>query len=400
MKIAFDGKRALRNFTGLGNYSRLVIESLAQQYPEDKLTIFAPEYSMERFAGNSRLQGILNLQNAEIRPIVPTDLRFVFKGLPSSLRKSLWRTFCIPDALKGIGADLYHGLSNELPLNMDKAGLPSVLTMHDVIYRTMPHCYSPIDRALYNYKYGHSCRVASRIIAISECTKKDVIRFYGIPEGKIDVVYQGIDANFRRAVTPSEIEEVRARYSLPERYIIQVGSIEERKNALLSVRALQGLPTDVRLLLVGRHTPYVNQLKKEAEKLRLTERVRFLHSVPFPDLPPLLHGASAALYPSRYEGFGLPVLEALACGAPVIAATGSCLEEAGGEAAFYVHPDDDASAAKILQAIISGSTDIAGRRAEGLRHTEKFTNDTVASNTRKVYEKAIREFRESHATTK
>lgn len=400
MKIAFDGKRALRNFTGLGNYSRLVIESLARQFPEDKLTIFAPEFSLERFAGNSRLQSLFNLQNAEIRPIVSSDLNLVYKGFPSSLRKSLWRTFYIPKALRGIGADLYHGLSNELPLNMDKAGMPSVLTMHDVIYRTMPHCYSPIDRVLYDYKYGHSCRVATRIIAISECTKKDVMRFYGIPEEKIDVVYQGIDANFRRAVTPSEIAEVRARYSLPERYVIQVGSIEERKNALLSVRALQGLPTDVRLLLVGRHTPYVNQLKREAEKLRLTERVQFLHSVPFPDLPPLLHAASAALYTSRYEGFGLPVLEALACGAPVIAATGSCLEEAGGEAAFYVHPDDAESASQILQAILSGSIDTAARRAEGLRHAEKFTNDTVASNTRKVYEKAIREIQESQCTAK
>ncbi|MBD5232230.1 MAG: glycosyltransferase family 4 protein [Bacteroidales bacterium] len=379
IRIAYDAKRAVQNMTGLGNYSRLIIESIGREYPSDRLTLFAP-----RHRDNPRMAGILALPNVE--------LRFPQKG-EAPLGTAFWRTFGLPRLLARGDYEIYHGLSNELPLNISRAGIPSVVTMHDVIYRRMPQCYSPIDRKIYDLKYGRSCRQATRIIAISECTKRDVMEYYGVPEEKIDIVYQGVDEIFKRPFTPAEIEQAIRKHGLQKPYILQVGSIEERKNAMLSVRALTALPADIELVLVGRPTPYLDKVLKKAERLGVRSRVRLLHGVPFPDLPLLYRGAAAAAYPSRYEGFGLPVLEALTCGTPCVAATGSCLEEAGGPGALYVDPDDTPAMAQALNKLLTDSDLRETLRAEGLRHADRFRGADVAANTRTVYLKAIEDFR-------
>ncbi|MDE7109614.1 MAG: glycosyltransferase family 4 protein, partial [Muribaculaceae bacterium] len=236
MIIGYDGKRAVSNMTGLGNYSRLVIESVAEAYPASRLLVYTPKLS-----DNPRLAGMRSLHNVEFRLPPPQG----FKG-------SLWRSFGITNNLRADKVEIFHGLSNELPLNISSAGIPSVLTMHDVIYRRRPQCYNAIDRLLYDYKYGRSCRNATRIIAVSGRTKDDVVELYGIDPSKIDVVYQGCDASFRHIIPEGDLEAVRRRLLLPQRYVLQVGTIEERKNLELTVRALSSLPADVKLLVVGR----------------------------------------------------------------------------------------------------------------------------------------------------
>ena len=375
MNIAYDGKRAVQNLTGLGNYSRLIVESVAREYPQHSLTLFAPSRR-----DNPRLAPVLSLPNV--------SMRLPQKG-EAPLGGSLWRTFGITRLLKPSGAALFHGLSNELPLNISRAGIPSVLTMHDVIYRTMPECYKAADRLIYDLKYGASCRAATRIIAISECTKRDIMRFYGVPEEKISVIYQGCDNIFHAEPTPDALAEVRKIYDLPERYLIQVGSIETRKNAALSVRALSALASPVPLLLIGRPTPYLREVERLAEELGVRDRLRVLHDVPFRHLPLLYRQAAAALYPSRYEGFGIPVLEALTCGTPCIAATGSCLEEAGGEAALYVDPDDARALARAADALISGGPEVAERIGRGLRHAATFDNSRIAARVMDVYRSVL-----------
>lgn len=363
--------------TGLGNYSRLVIESIGREYPHDRLTIFAP-----RHRDNPRMKGIMSLRNVKVR--------YPEKG-EAPFGSAVWRTLGITKLLTRQNIEIFHGLSNELPLNIRKARIPTVLTMHDVIYRRMPSCYSTIDRAIYDLKYGASCRAATRIIAISECTKRDIMEYYGVDERKIDVVYQGVDEIFKQPHTPDEVESARRKYSLPPQYLLQVGSIEERKNALLSVQALPSLH-GCELILVGRETPYLKRVLREAERLGVRRRVRTLHDVPFLDLPLLYRGAAAALYPSRYEGFGLPVLEALTCGVACIAATGSCLEEAGGNAALYVNPDNPRELADAVNTLLTDKQLLNNRIQEGLRHAAKFSNADVAANTRNVYVRAIDEW--------
>lgn len=376
MKIGYDGKRAVRNMTGLGNYSRLVIESVGREYPDDRLIIYTSE-----MRENSRLNNIRKLENVEFRLPENSEKRF---------GASVWRTWGITRRLQNDDIDLYHGLSNELPLNIRKSGVPSVVTIHDLIYRRLPYCYTAIDRRIYDFKYGESCRNADRIIAVSECTKRDIMELYGIDEEKIDVVYQGCDNSFRRHLGDEELNAIRNKYDLPSRFVLQVGTIERRKNAELSVRALAAIATDVKLVLVGKGGKYLEEIMRIAEQERVADRILHLANVPFTDLPGINQSAEVIVYPSRYEGFGIPVLEGLASRRPVIAAKGSCLEEAGGEKSIYVAPDDTKAMTDALNAVIRKEIDLSEMIACGERHSLKFDNDSVAQNLHEVYEKTIR----------
>ena len=374
MRIGFDGKRAVNNMTGLGNYSRLVIESMADSYPGSEMLVYVPELKK-----NPRLKGLEERHNVEFHlpPVAG------FGG-------ALWRSFGLTNNLAADKVSIYHGLSNKLPLNISAAGIPSVVTMHDVIYRRMPECYSGVDRILYDFKYGRSCRNATRIIAVSECTKRDVAELYGVDPGKIDVVYQGCDDSFRREIPEEELEGVRRRLGLPGRYVLQVGTIEERKNLELTVRGMASLPKDVCLLAVGRDRKgYMDKVKKIAAEAGVADRLIFRHDISFADLPAVNRLAAAVAYPSRYEGFGIPILEALESGRPVVAATGSCLEEAGGEGAVYVNPDDARGMGEALNAILTGSADVARMTGEGKRHASRFDTSGMASRIMAVYERAI-----------
>lgn len=377
MKIGFDGKRAVSNMTGLGNYSRLVIERLAKEFPVDSFYVYTP-----KLGHNPRLEAILDLHNVDFRLPPPMG----FKG-------SIWRTYGIPGNLRADGIDIFHGLSNELPLNIKSAHIPSVVTIHDVIYRRLPYCYKPIDRAIYDYKYGKSCQNATRIIAISECTKKDIMEFYGVPEDKIDVIYQGCDDSFRRKWSAEELKELRTRLHLPERYLVQVGTIEKRKNLELSIRALSALKDPIPLVVIGRdHHGYLSFVKRLAEELGVTDRVLFIDRVDFKDLPGVYQGAEVILYPSRYEGFGLPVIEGIESNRPVIAATGSCLEEAGGEKTIYVSPDSPHEMKEALEALLSKAINIDDIVESGKRHVAQFNTSLMTENIMKTYQAAKMSF--------
>lgn len=374
LKIGYDAKRAFCNNTGLGNYSRFVIEGIARENPQDTLLLYTP-----KTIGNPRIEPILALPNVEPRfPAGPG-----FKG-------SLWRTFGIPNHLRADKVDLYHGLSNELPLTIREAGVPSVLTMHDVIYRRLPGGYSLFDRVADDIKYGKSCRNATHIIAVSECTKRDVVELYGVSPDNVTVVYQGCDEIFRKEPAEKALEDVGKRYRLPDHYVLQVGTVEKRKNLEQTIRALKMLPTGVSLVVVGRDNKgYKKYCQKLASETGVSERVIWLEGVPFADLPLIYRRAEVVAYPSRYEGFGIPVLEGLASGRPVVAATGSCLEEAGGDAAIYVNPDSADELASALLSILRNETDVEGMIRRGLAHADRFRLSDMASEVMKVYTRVL-----------
>lgn len=375
MKVGMDGKRAVLNNTGLGNYSRYCVNIMSMAFPSTRFVLYSPKYS-----DNERLAPLLDRANVEL--FVP-DLKPDWGPV-----RSFWRTFDMPLRLKADGIDVYHGLSNELPLTI-KNVCPAVVTIHDLIYRRFPQGYAAIDRRLYDFKYSRSARIADRVIAISECTKNDLVADYGIDPAKIDVIYQGVDPIFTLAVDTARKQEIRARYSLPERYILAVGTVEERKNVLLAVKALPKLPESVKLVIVGgMKGDYAALVRREIERLGLSDRVMHLQ-VPFNDLPTLYADAAFASYTSRYEGFGLPVVEALTMGTPVIACTGSCLEEAGGEGAIYVSPDDVDAYVEAARRLLDDNVfrDIKSRL--GLKHVRRFSADTFAKATMASYNKAI-----------
>jgi glycosyltransferase involved in cell wall biosynthesis len=267
---------------------------------------------------------------------------------------------------------LYHGLSNEVPLSIDRLGVSSVVTAHDVIWRKFPSDYKAIDRQLYDFKYGRSMQIATSIIAISECTKRDIIDAYGIDPDKITVIYQGCHERFHR-VTEAAEAAVMQNYNLPERYYVAVGTVQGRKNQLMAAKALPALPADIKLVIVGGRTDYAKQIDRFAAAHGVTDRIIWLPSVPVTEIPALYSGAIFSSYTSRYEGFGIPVIESLSCHTPVIAATGSCLEEAGGKGAIYVNPDDVDEYVEAARQLIDNPYNRSKLVTNGLQHIKKLT---------------------------
>lgn len=376
--IGMDGKRAVQNNTGLGNYSRYTLNILSLAYPSAQFRLYAPKNMP-----NERLEPLLGRENVSLT--VP-DTSF------GGIGRAFWRTVDLPLDLRRDNVALYHGLSNELPMTI-RGVCPSVVTIHDVIWRRSPADYKAVDRRIYDFKYGRSARIATRVIAISECTKRDLVADFGIDPSKIDVIYQGVDPIFSLDINTERRQEVRAKYSLPAHYIACVGTVQPRKNQLLVVRALALLPKNVHLVIVGRMDgAYADSVRREIERLGLSDRVKHLQGVPFTDLPYIYADADASVYPSRYEGFGLPVVESLTVGTPVVAATGSCLEEAGGDGAVYVNPDDADSLASELLHIIDDRIYRDKLSRYGRRHVRKFSADTFAKATMASYQKAILAF--------
>lgn len=370
MTVGFDAKRIVRNGTGLGSYGRTLVNDLAA-FDSLELRLYAPD------KGRDSLRQQVKETNS---------LHFVYPhsslvGLPqpfSSLYKSYWRSRGIVTQLKHDGIQVFHGLSGELPVGIHKTGIKTVVTIHDLIFMRHPEYYHPIDVKIYTRKFFKTLKEADRIVAISECTRRDIIELGGVPKERIDLIYQSCATRFTPVDNPAELQRVSAKYGLPVRYVLSVGSIEKRKNMLLAVKALAWMPEEIHLLLVGRSTKYAHSIDEYAQKNGFSARLHMLHGVPDEDLPALYTQAEAFVYPSRYEGFGIPVIEAVRMGLPVVACTGSCLEEAGGPDNIYVGPDDPEALAAALLKVMRGADGREERIRRSQDYIRRFENSDAA----------------------
>jgi glycosyltransferase involved in cell wall biosynthesis len=359
LKIGFDAKRIVRNGTGLGSYGRTLVNDLAS-YPLE-LRLYAPDQGRDQLRQQIR-------QQENVSFCYPAQ-----SALPFS--KALWRSKGIVSDLKRDGIKVFHGLSGELPIGIRQSGIKSVVTIHDLIFLRHPEFYHWIDTKIYAWKFRQTLREADHIIAISECTKRDILAYGEVDERKISVIYQSCAPKF--SVSQSAMPS--------NRYILSVGSIEARKNILLAVKALPYLPEAVSLVIVGRHTPYTDEVIAYAKKEGLTHRIKIMHGVSDEELPKLYAGAEAFVYPSRYEGFGIPIIEAISCGLPVVACTGSCLEEAGGPDALYVDPDDAEAMAQAIKQVLRGAEGREARIERSQRYIERFAGNDVAGQVVELY---------------
>ena len=381
MLIGYDAKRIVRNSTGLGSYARTLVNSLSVQAEQrgDRLRLYAPDM------GNDALRCQVT-ESETTRFVLPATAH-------SRLARAYWRSKGIVGQMKNEGIALYHGLSGELPYGIKRGGIRSVVTIHDLIFMRHPEYYNPIDVWIYKQKFHLACREADRIIAISECTRRDIIELGGVSRDKIDVVYQSFGSQFLRSVSENEMQTIHAEYDLPARYVLQVGTVEERKNALLTLKAMEHLPDDISLVIVGRQTRYADEIKQYAAEHHLTARLHLLNHVPYDHLPAIYHAAEVFAYPSRYEGFGIPIIEAIESGLPVVAATGSCLEEAGGPDCLYVAPDDDIAMAEAISQSLIGSEKRDERIRLSQQYIKKFEGNDIAKTVFEIYDKVMAERR-------
>lgn len=366
MRIGFDGKRTTQNLTGLGNYGRYIVGLLAKFNLGSEHIIFALKPPLP----NLKVTGALYSY--------PSD-----KSI-----KSLWRSFGIVKDLSKQKIDLFHGLSNEIPYGLKTAHIPSVVTIHDLIFLRYPKYYSIIDRIIYKIKFRYAANHADRIIAISNQTKNDLINYLNIKEERISVIYQSCDPVFYQPVSKASRNAVIKKHNLPEKYILNVGTIEERKNLMLVAQALTKIE-DVQLVVIGKETSYTKKVKEFIRSNKLSERIHFLHTVQHSDLPAIFQQAQLFVYPSRFEGFGIPVIEALHSGIPVIAATGSCLEEAGGPGSIYVDPDNAEELAEKMRYVLDNNDKRRLMIAEGKKHLEQFQDATIAAQISQLYKNII-----------
>lgn len=371
MRIGFDAKRLFFNNRGLGNYSRSTVSLLMRYAPQHSYTLFSPRACP--LYGDDLA--------ARLPVITPTGF--------DALAPAIWRSHTMGRTLSRCRIDLYHGLCHEVPSDIKTTNVRSVVTMHDLIFVRYPHLYTAAERFAFNKKYKHSCLCADRIIAISEQTRNDLTEIWNIDPAKIDVVYQGCSPRFAEKADQQTLHEVRELYSLPQQYLLYVGAIEERKNLGLVLRAMAEYNIDIPLVACGASTPYEYQLRSYISAHGLRSRVRFLHGVPFKHVPALYQMSHALVYPSRFEGFGIPIIEALTSGIPCITTRGGVFMETGGNACRYVGPDQVDEMAQALDEVINDN-DMRQRMIDrGFRHITRFSESSIARNLMAVYQRAV-----------
>ena len=370
MKIGFDAKRAISNNTGLGNYSRDTIRVLAHYFTNNQYLLYT------------------STENINTTPPFIANNKHIVINQPRSLFdktfKTYWRSKNIVKDLSAHKIDIYHGLSNELPIGIEKTSIKTIVTIHDLIFMRFPQFFNILDRKIYYKKSKSACQRANKIIAVSNQTKKDIVKFLNIPEEKITVVHQGCNQVFQQDIAFKKQQSIIKKYRLPKDYLLYVGTIEERKNLLTLLRALKDL-TKEKLIIIGDGKAYKMKCLKFINKHKLSDRVFFLSGLSPEEIAVVYRSAEIMIYPSIFEGFGIPIIEALFSKTPVITTKGGCFAEAGGENSQYINP---LSVVEIKAAImrIKESPEIRNNMInKGLRYVQKFTDDKVADSLMKVY---------------
>ena len=383
MNIGFDAKRAYHNGTGLGHYSRTLIRSLAEYFPVHQYYLFNPK-SSDQF----------QLEGKNLHEVLPQQ--FFHKLIPS-----VWRSTLVKKDIRELKIDVYHGLSNEIPMGMKETNTKTVVTIHDLIFERFPKQYSKIDVEIYKRKFRYACEQADKVIAISEQTKSDILEFYKIPEKKITICYQSCNPSFAIPVSDIIKMKVKQKYSLPDEYFLYVGSIIERKNLLNICKALFLSREDhnIPLVIIGDGGKYKVQVKDFIRQNGLESSVIFLsenqlakQSSSFlraEDFPAIYQSAIAMIYPSFFEGFGIPVLEALWSRLPIITSNVSCLPEAGGDGAYYVSPESAEEIAEGMKKIFSEKEFADSLKEKGWAHAQKFSQQKCAAAVMDVYKELI-----------
>lgn len=365
MKIAFDAKRFFHNTSGLGNYSRDLVRILSKYYPENQYLLLNK---------NKSERGSDILENS--------DVTFV-----ETSKGTMSRQFKMGKDAQKENADIFHGLSGELPLKWDKKPIKKIVSIHDLIFVRYPQYYSFFDRKIHFWKFKKAANSADKIIAISEQTKRDIIQYLKVPESKIEVIYQGCHKAFKEQQSEELIQQTKQKFNLPERFILNVGTIEERKNLLNIVKAIKD--TEIPLVVVGKKTKYYQKIASFIQKNKMEKQVRFLEGVSMDELAVIYRSADIFVYPSFFEGFGIPVIEALFSKTVTITSNTSCLPEAGGSDSVYINPENYLDIRAKIKFLWDSESERKRRSDKGFEFVQKFNDAPIAHQLMDLYQKII-----------
>lgn len=370
MRIGFDGKRFFHNNTGLGNYSRSLVKVLSDNFPENDYLLYNPK--------KSNKYNLENYNNSVIE-VLPT----------SSFTKklsSLWRLYFVSKDIKKNKVELFHGLSGEIPLGLSK-NIKKVVTIHDVIFVRYPNLYSFFDRKIHYFKFKYAAKKSDVVVAISQQTKNDIVSFLEINENKIKVIYQGCNAVFKQTFSEDQINDTLIKYNLPENYILNVGTIEKRKNLLTVLKSITN--SNKNLVVIGKKTAYFDEVWDYIVANNLEKQVIFLKDLSLEELAIIYQKATLFVYPSIFEGFGIPIIEALYSKTPVITSTGSCFSEAGGSHSLYVNPENSDELRTAIDLVWDNTSKRIEMQEKGFEYVQKFNDSTIAKNWQELYKSLL-----------
>ncbi len=375
MRIGFEAKRATHNFRGLGNYSRGLIEGLIKYHGTEEYILYSPPFKDQRAKKwISSLEGRYELK-------VP-------KHFIESHFASFWRSFLLSNELKKDHLNIFHGLSHEIPFGLKGSqSFKKIVTMHDLIFLRYPQFFPFIDRAVYNQKFRYACKHSDLVIAICQQTKEDLIRFLGVEEKKIIVHYQSCSPLFYEQVSSNLLVAVQLKYALPESYILNVGAFEERKNQLNLLESFAMIKDKIKenLVFIGHKNEYQKKVEARVAELKLNDRVHFLSLVPHTDLPALYQMAKVFCFPSLFEGFGIPIIEALFSKIPVITSFGSCFPESAGPNSYYIDPQSVSSLSVGLMSVLGNENLQAKMKNEGFDYVQRFHQKESSGQLMDIY---------------
>ncbi len=374
----YDAKRVFQNTTGLGSYGRFVLRTFMERFPEIRCLLYTPRIA----------RGV----SGDVSATLSAAARRPSPGFRSGPGAAFWRTYRLGRKATRDGATLFHGLSQELPRDLPPR-LPAVVSILDLLPFRCPEFFPAVDGHMYRWKTRWSASRADLIVVPSRQSASDLEEFCDVAAARIRVIPIGTHPRYRQRLPADELQRRCAALRLPSAFVLMVGRLERRKNAMLGLRALRLLAPATRPVLAlvggGRKSRYGRLLDSYVAEHGLAPWVRFLGEVRSSELPAVYQTATALIYPSLFEGFGIPVLEAMTSGIPVIAARGSSLEEVGGDAPHYIDPENPEALAVALSTVLESEPLRTEMVTRGYRQAARFEDDALADAMMRVYREAL-----------